>query len=635
MTRPRSRLRTGVTVGVAVAIAAAMVGVLDTQAARADARTVALVSTGSTAQPATFAAAPSGTTGVFFTTEEPISGSDGDGALDVYRNDAGTVSLVTPGTSSVVVFHAASADGTAVVIGTTQSLAPGVDTDTSGDLYRVAGGAYTLLTGGTANTAAIFKAASPTLDKVVFETTEAIGGADADATNDVYTGSGSGAPTLVSSGALASAYVGGSADLATTYYNTDSAIAGGDTNGASDVYQGGTGLLISDGTGGGDSFAAVSTDGGRVFYTTEEDVATTPDADGTRDVVQYLGGARTLVSAGTQAVTFGGISADGTVAYYMTLESLAAADGDVTQDVYKANGATPTLMTSSSGDPLSIFNANLRHVSSDGSQIVFETQEAIPSTGDSDAALDLYRSTGPAAGDKTLLSGAGTSNVTWRRANATGSRVFFESPDSLLAADTDAGGDLYVNESAALTLVSTGSANVAASFSGATTDGARAYFTSTEQLAGGDTDSVSDVYQSATGVAPTPPTGPPPSSPPPDTTPPTGSGKAAAKQKNDGTVEVTVTCGAAEACLASASGKLTVPTVSARGKQAFTLTGGPLTIPAGASATLVLKVPKKGKKAAAAALTAGKKVKGSVTVVLKDAAGNATTLKALKVALKK
>ena len=91
----------------------------------------------------------------------------------------------------------------------------------------------------------------------------------------------------------------------------------------------------------------------------------------------------------------------------------------------------------------------------------------------------------------------------------------------------------------------------------------------------------------------------------------------------------------AEACIASGSGKLTVPTVSARGKQAFTLTGGPLTIPAGASATLVLKVPKKGKKAAAAALTAGKKVKGSVTVVLKDAAGNATTLKALKVALKK
>ena len=44
----------------------------------------------------------------------------------------------------------------------------------------------------------------------------------------------------------------------------------------------------------------------------------TGDADGIRDVFQFLGGVRTLVSEGTQTVTFGGISADGTVVYYAT-----------------------------------------------------------------------------------------------------------------------------------------------------------------------------------------------------------------------------------------------------------------------------------------------------------------------------
>ena len=45
-----------------------------------------------------FSGAPSGTTGVFFMTAESLSAGDGDAATDVYRNDAGTVSLVTPGT---------------------------------------------------------------------------------------------------------------------------------------------------------------------------------------------------------------------------------------------------------------------------------------------------------------------------------------------------------------------------------------------------------------------------------------------------------------------------------------------------------------------------------------------------------
>jgi len=333
-------------------------------------------------------------------------------------------------------------------------------------------------------------------------------------------------------------------------------------------------------------------------------------------------------------VTFGGISADGSVVYYSTLEALAAADGDVTQDVYRYDVATPVLMTG--GAPADIFGSSLRHVSADGSTIVFETKEPIPSTGDSGTSLDLFRSTGPAVGDKTLLSGTGAADVTWRRASATGSRVFFESPDSLLAADVDTAGDLYVHESATLTLISTGTANTPASLSGATTDGSRAYITTTEQLAGGDTDSASDVYQSALGVAPTtPPTATPTATPPPDTTPPTGSAKAAAKQKNDGTVEVTVTCGATEACLVSATGKLVVPKIPARGKPTFALTGGPLAVPAGATATLVLKVPKKAKKAAAAALKTGKKVQGTVTVVLKDVAGNATTLTDVKVTLKK
>ena len=205
--------------------------------------------------------------------------------------------------------------------------------------------------------------------------------------------------------------------------------------------------------------------------------------------------------------------------------------------------------------------------------------------------------------------------------------MFFETPDALSGSDTDTAVDIYVNESSALTLVSPGSQNVIASFATVTDDG-RAFFTSFEPLAGGDTDSASDVYQSALGVAPTTPPDDAPARPPrlPTPRPTTGSAKAA-KQKNDGTVEVTVTCGAAEACIASRQRHPDRPDGrGARGKRPSAHARRPTVPPAG-TATLVLKVPKKGKKAAAAALKAGKKVKGTVTVVLTDAAGNAATLR--------
>jgi hypothetical protein len=101
---------------------------------------------------------------------------------------------------------------------------------------------------------------------------------------------------------------------------------------------------------------------------------------------------------------------------------------------------------------------------------------------------------------------------------------------------------------------------------------------------------------------------------------PTATVTGKAEQKNNGKVKVTATCGASEACRFAATGSIKA------GGKTYQLKSTAANVAASGKTTLTLKVPKKAKKAAAAALESGKKVKGTIKVVVSDTAGNTRTL---------
>ena len=106
-----------------------------------------------------------------------------------------------------------------------------------------------------------------------------------------------------------------------------------------------------------------------------------------------------------------------------------------------------------------------------------------------------------------------------------------------------------------------------------------------------------------------------------DTTAPTAKLSGKKKQKAGKTIVVTVSSN--EAGTITATGKLTVPNTS----KVYKLKKVTKTITAGGKVKLKLKVGKKARKAAKAALADDLKVKASLTVVAADASGNKTTKK--------
>jgi hypothetical protein len=106
-------------------------------------------------------------------------------------------------------------------------------------------------------------------------------------------------------------------------------------------------------------------------------------------------------------------------------------------------------------------------------------------------------STGPSGGNGPLTAAYAGSSTD-------GERVFFETLERLVAADTDNRNDVYENASGATSLVSTGPAggngSVDAFFYGASADGASVLFGTSERLTAADTDSAPDVYERAGGA---------------------------------------------------------------------------------------------------------------------------------------
>ena len=307
-----------------------------------------------------------------------------------------------------------------------------------------------------------------------------------------------------------------SQDGARVLIRTRARLVAGDTDDVTDLYElsGGTTTLISTGSPGGNGAFDVyngdmSADGSRVLFVTSEQLVAS-DSDSAADVYERSGGATTLVSTGPAGgngafdAPFRAASLDGSRVFFETEEALVASDSDTSQDVYeRAGGAT----TCSRRDPRAATapsRALFNGASEGGTKVFFQTDESLTAS-DTDSALDIYERSG---GATTLVStgpsgGNGPFDALFQRVSADGSRIVFSTAERMVGADTDGRLDLYQRSGGVTTLLSTGPSGGNGPFdaflSGMSRDGQRVFFETAEQLAG-DTDAFSDVYERAGGT---------------------------------------------------------------------------------------------------------------------------------------
>lgn len=362
--------------------------------------------------------------------------------------DHGVVELVSGGSGSNgtfdVSFEGASQDGTRIFFSTEESLV-GHDNDTPctdifgtpapcRDIYQYNGGVTSLLSrgpiGGNGPFGASFDAVSQDGSRVYFSTREALVAADQDPADgcldvsgapspcrDIYVRTGGSTTTLVSTGP-----------------------AGG--NGDEDV-----------------EFNAISRDGGRVFFTTQESLVA-GDTDRELDVYTHKDGVTRRISAGVGArgngepdATFEGASGDGTRVFFSTDEALTpddadCADANCNEDVYERRGvSTTTLISKGPAGTGADLDSQFEGTSRDGTRVFFSTREAlVPADVDPIAGCESRGLPAPcrdiyeySAGTTSLVSGGdGAFDASFDATTEDGSRVYFGTREGLVDADRDA-----------------------------------------------------------------------------------------------------------------------------------------------------------------------------------------------------
>lgn len=381
---------------------------------------------------------------VFFATTEQLVSADEDSSIDIYRRDVGaeTTVRVSTGAASCIaggcgngpngaVFRGTDETGDRAFFTTFESLIE-TDADAVADIYArdisaetttlvsVPGVCPPELPAGQ-NCEPSYGGSSPDGSHVFFETNERLSGSDTDKSQDVYDWSG-GAPALASTGPDGGnaesivTYAGTSGDGSIVYFLTSEQLdTTADTDSAQDVYQrsGGETTLASageSGKGNGNvlaSFSGASSSGGTVFFRTAE-ALTAADLDSSQDVYQRSGEVTTLVSIGPAGgngsgdASFAGASADGSKAFFVTVESLVLADTDSSLDVYRRAGGETVLVSTGQINGNGAFNVGLHGVSANGEKAFFTTQERLTEGDDFSGEQDVYSWTAP--GNVLLVS---------------------------------------------------------------------------------------------------------------------------------------------------------------------------------------------------------------------------------------
>lgn len=464
-----------------------------------------------------------------------------------------------------VTYDGIAADGHLALFNTPEQMVPG-DTDHEQDVYVRAFdtgvGEYVTREvsigplGGNDAYPAIYDGVSGDGSRVFFSTKESLVPADGDHREDVYMRDLSTNTTaLVSQGdpsCLGEGCGNGAADSSFVpggvvssgnrlFFATTEKLAAGDNDGALDVYMRnlstGKTVLVSrgdsscagSGCGNGSQpavFEAASEDGEKAFFTSTEGLVAS-DEDGKLDIYE-----RDLSTETTKLVsvsgtcppsllegqncdpTFGGISSDGSHAFFESNERISVADEDSSQDVYDWSGSGPPALASiGPGGGNGAFNATYSGTAGAGGAVYFETSEVLVAA-DEDTAQDVYVrskgstelvSTGPES-----RNGPAPASFQW--ASQDGSAAIFSTGEALVPADTDAMADVYERKGGETTLLSTGpeGGNGAfnSAFAKASSDGSRIFFVTAEPLVEEDEDEIADVYLRGDGETALVSTGP-------------------------------------------------------------------------------------------------------------------------------
>ena len=431
-------------------------------------------------------------------------------------------------------FAGASADGTRVFLRTEEQLTAS-DTDSMFDIYENAGGVVSQVslgpTGGNSDDKPpVFRGSSADGTRVFFEAFEALVAADTDdceptnpAVNscvDVYERAG-GVTTLISTGPTGTndrgaQFEGASEDGTIVFFHTQEGLVASDTDGKFDIYErsGGTTKLVSTGPAGGNGnldafYRGSSADGSRVFFVTSESLVAA-DTDSSTDVYERAGGTTTLLSTGPSGgngafdAYYRGTTRSGTQVFLETEEHLTSSDTDSAVDVYERSGGTTTLVSTGTTGGNGSQDALFKKASDGGTRQFFQTAERLTAS-DTDSAVDVYERSG---GTTTLVStgttgGNGSQDALLQDISSDGGVVIFGTAEALTAADTDARFDVYSRSAGTTTLLTTGptggNGDFDAFFDGMSRDGQRIFFDTVEQLSN-DTDAVPDVYERAGGA---------------------------------------------------------------------------------------------------------------------------------------
>jgi hypothetical protein len=454
----------------------------------------------------------------FFVTPEQLVGGDTDSSTDLYERSGGTTKRVSAGAVNgngpfTVNFSGNSTDGTRVFFNTSEQLVP-EDTDASIDIYERSGNATKRISAGQVNgngaCGAFFERASNDGSRVFFTTDEQLVPGDTDAATDIYQRTGD-ATKRVSvgavngNGAFPVSFQGASDDGSRVFFRTDEQLVPGDTDSRPDIYErsGGTTTLVSTGEINGNKsfnafFEGASANGLRVFFETQEPLVTS-DTDNAFDVYERSGGTTKRVSAGSVngngpiGAHFEGASDDGSQVFFETKESLANSDTDTANDIYRRAGEATSRISVGQVNGNSGIGANFRATSDDGTRVFFETDERLV-TADTDGATDIYER---AFGTTSLMSagqvnGNGPIPAILARVSADGSRAFFQTTEQLVPEDTDANTDIYERAAGKTRLITPG--NQFAVFSDSSDDGSVVFFNTTGPVIASDIDGISDVY---------------------------------------------------------------------------------------------------------------------------------------------
>lgn len=470
-------------------------------------------------------------------------------------------------------------------------------------LYRTSGGTSALVVAGDVSV----KAVSADGTRVLVRTEEALVPADTDRETDVYrldTSTTPATPFLVSSAGNGIVdFDAASPDLTRVVYST-----------RADAVHVADGTAAPTSLGTGTTFNAASTDAQAIAFARN-------------GVVQRIIGDPTGTPTTINASYVGALSADG-------LSGWASTNGSVG---YFSSGPSATPVTPTtvawlagyagvSADQQYVytygFSGLSRYDRSGGSVLlaapaggsfpsllaVTPDGGAVYSTQALGQAESLFRAS--STGVSTSLT-AGLSGTFELGAVTSAGTVFFDATDAQGAPQ----GVYAVDSAGVRTQVAPG-----ALFGGSTADGSRVWY---------DAGSPARVHESTVVPASQPPTTSPatpttpttPAPPSADTTAPTAAVKARRLQRNDGTVEVRVTCTGTEAC--TVSGRATIAAKTARGARKYVVAVPTTTIAAGQQRVVAVELGTKVRTAVAAALRKRATVKALVALSAADAVGNA------------